>query len=72
MQKTFVDEVVNRPARLEGRVELHHGLRPEKAFRELAIDALADSIIADDDEASRVVGEVIHEALTEFEDVHLP
>jgi hypothetical protein len=71
MQEAFVDEVVDRPSGLEGRVQLHYWVRPEEAFCELAIDALADPLVADDDEAARVVGEVIDETSAKIEDIHV-
>jgi hypothetical protein len=71
MQEAFVDEVVDRPSGLEGRVQLHYWVRPQEAFCKLAIDTLADSLVADNDEAACVVGEVIDETSTKIEDVHL-
>ncbi len=70
VQEPLADEVVDRPARLEGGVELHDRVRPEEPLLELALDALADALVADDDEAPRVVGVVVDQALSELEDVH--
>jgi hypothetical protein len=57
------------PAAGGGRVCEPYG--PEEAFCELAVDALADSLVADDDEAARVVGEVIDETSTKIKDIHV-
>jgi hypothetical protein len=55
VEQVFADEVVDRPARLEGGVELDDRVRPEEAGLELLIHALADLLVANDDETARVV-----------------
>ena len=72
VQEASVDEIVDRPSGLERRVQLHNRVRPQEAFCELAIDTVADSLVADDDKAACVVGEVIDEVSTKIEDVHQP
>ena len=67
--RPVADELVDCPARLERGVQLDDRIGPEQALIELAIDVLRDPLVADDDEAARVVGVVVDEALTEIEDV---
>ena len=64
------DELVDGAARLERRVQLDDRVRPEQPVLQLPIDVLGDPLVADDDEAARVVRVVVDEPLSEPEYIH--
>lgn len=61
VEQPFGDELVDGSARLERRVQLNDRGRPEKSLFELTVDVRGDPLVADDDEATRVVGVVVDE-----------
>jgi hypothetical protein len=71
VQQALGDELVDGAAGFERRVQLNDRIGPQQPLGELAIDVVGDLLIADDDEAARVVRVVPDEALPKIEDVQL-
>ena len=71
VEDAFRDQVVDRAAGAERRVQLEERLRPEPLRIEDVVDEPLDPGIADPDEAAGVVPVVGDQAVSQVEDVHL-
>jgi len=70
MQDTFSDELLDRLAALERRVELDQRLRPESPALEDVLDVVAHSLIANLDEAAHIVGVLLDQLVANRKCLH--
>ena len=70
MQGAVRDEIIDRPARQERRIQLKQRLRPQRAVIQGSIDLRLDARVGDLDEAARVARVVLYESAAEIKDVH--
>ena len=67
VEDAFSDEIVDRAAGVEVRIQLKKGFRPESFSLKMTVDERFDPRIADLDEATCVVAVVPDQALPEIE-----
>src|SRR5260370_1030946 len=70
VQRRVEHEAGDDPTGLKGGVESDHRLRPEVALGEARLDAFADALVSQCEEAADVAGIVVDQVLTKLEDVH--
>jgi hypothetical protein len=70
VQDACVDKLIDRPAGLEGGVQLNDRIRPEEPGRELLLHARADLLVPNHHEAPREIRVVVDQPLPQTEDVH--
>ena len=69
-QDPLLDQIVDRAAGAERRIELQQRLRPEALAVEVVVDEPLDPLVPDLDEAARVALVVVDQAFPQVEYVH--
>ena len=70
MEQPLTDEIVDRPPRLEGGVQLHERRGPQHTTAEGAVDHLLDTFVGDIDERPHEGVVIANEPVAHLEDVH--
>ncbi|TFE69314.1 hypothetical protein A7Q09_05330 [Methylacidiphilum sp. Yel] len=70
VEHPLVNELVDGLRHLESRVQLDQSLRPEEALLELILDELADSLVANGQEAPDEVAVLLDQAVSQTKNVH--
>src|SRR4051794_9438507 len=71
VERSAVGQLVDPPSGLEARVQLDAGLGPQQPLVKLAPHVLANALVADREEALRVLAIVAAQRLPEGEDVQI-
>ena len=70
MKDALPDQIVDRVAGYERRVELNKGLGPQQAIVQTLVNMLPDSLVTDPDEARNIGSVITYESVAQLEDVH--